>query len=55
VNEALAILALSALCAGWVLLQRWIGRHDPENPGIRRECDGGCAGCEDACPRERHG
>jgi len=54
-HEAIAILALSALCAGWVVLQRWIERHDPGNPGIRRDCDGGCAGCEKACRREHHG
>lgn len=39
-TDAVAILAVAALCAGWVLLQRWIARLDPELPGIKRSCSG---------------
>ncbi len=50
-NEMLAIVALAALCAGWVVLQRWIARHDPGNPGVARECDGTCGSCRGPCER----
>lgn len=40
--EFVAIAALAAGCAGWALLQRWIERRDPGNPGVVRDC-GGCA------------
>ena len=44
--DLIAIAALAAACAGWVVLQRWVARRDPGNPGVNRECDGGCGGCE---------
>jgi len=50
-----AVAALAAACAGWVLVQRWVARRDPDNPGIVRDC-GGCAqggACEDHCRARR--
>lgn len=51
--DAVAILAVAALCAGWVLFQRWIARLDPELPGIKRSCSGcavpGAGGCKGGC------
>jgi len=43
-GHLLAVLALALLCGGWVLLQSWIARHDPEAPTIESRC-GGCGGC----------
>ncbi len=40
-GHAIAILALGALCAVWVLLQNLVARHDPEQPGV----EGGCGNC----------
>lgn len=52
-HDAVAIAAVAALCAGWVLLQRWIAHMDPELPGIQRSCSGcrvpGAEGCRGAC------
>jgi hypothetical protein len=48
-TEVLGVLSLGLVCAGWVLLQRWIARRDPENPGLARSCDGTCATCEGRC------
>ena len=51
--DLLAVLALAALAGGWVLLQRWIARLDPELPGIKRSCSGcsvpGAGGCRGGC------
>jgi hypothetical protein len=47
--DLIAISALAAACAGWVVLQRWVARRDPGNPGVARECDGGCGGCDKSC------
>jgi hypothetical protein len=47
--DLIAIAALAAACAGWVVLQRWVERRDPGNPGVRRECAGGCASCDRGC------
>jgi hypothetical protein len=44
-SELAAVAALAAVCGLWVLLQRWIERSDPGNPGVKRECDGGCGSC----------
>jgi hypothetical protein len=50
-----AVLALAAACAVWGLVQLWVARRDPGNPGVARECDGGCLTCasrgDDDCPR----
>ncbi|MFO1051663.1 MAG: hypothetical protein U1F36_05580 [Planctomycetota bacterium] len=45
-NEVLAILGLGLGCAAWVIVQLWIGRRDPAQPGVERSCDGhgGCGG-----------
>jgi hypothetical protein len=37
----LAVLGLSALCGAWVVVQRWIAKHDPGQPGV----EGKCASC----------
>lgn len=51
--DALAVLALAALAAGWLLFQRWIARLDPQLPGIRRSCSGcpvpGSGACRQRC------
>lgn len=51
-DHLLAIAALGALCGAWVALQRWLGRLDPEAPGVE-----GCVGCsrhaEGKCERPR--
>ena len=39
----IAICGLSALCAGWVVLQRWIARVDPDLADSGH-CGGGCCG-----------
>jgi len=54
VRDLIAIGALSLLCSVWVLLQRWIERRDPGNPGVARECDGGCGRCTADCQRLHH-
>jgi len=44
-RHIIAIVALAALCGAWVLVQRWIGRRDPEI-GLRIERrKGGCGSC----------
>lgn len=53
--DLVAIAALSAVCALWVLVQRWASRVDPANPGVARECGGcrqghdGAPACQDRC------
>lgn len=54
--DLLTVLALAALAGGWVLLQRWLARLDPELPGIQRSCSGcpvpgvdGAGGCGGGC------
>ena len=42
----LAILGLGAACALWIVLQRWIARMDPEQPGV--EGSKGCGMCRAA-------
>jgi len=43
-----SVLALAALCAGWVLFQRWLARVDPD--GRRIEDTSGCSGaCSGRC------
>lgn len=44
--DLVAIAVLAVACAAWVVLQRWVARVDPGNPGVERECDGGCGSCE---------
>ncbi len=48
-QHLIAVLALSLLCAAWVLFQRWLTKADPE---ARRVEDGAtCHGtCKRACP-----
>jgi len=52
-HDALVILAVAALCAGWVLFQRWIAHLDPGLPGIKRSCSGcpvpGAKDCSGGC------
>jgi len=42
----IAILGLGALCAGWVIFQRWLGKldPDPDEDAPKSKC-GGCSGC----------
>ena len=51
--DALTVLAVAALAAGWVLFQRWIARVDPELPGLKRSCSGcpvpGSVACLEGC------
>jgi len=54
-TDLIAIVALAAACSGWIVLQRWVARRDPSNPGVRRECDGGCGACAPGADRTRPG
>ncbi len=38
---AVSVLGLGALCGAWVVVQRWVARHDPAQPGV----EGKCASC----------
>ena len=33
-HHVLAVLGLGLACGLWVLFQRWIAKHDPEQPGV---------------------
>jgi hypothetical protein len=35
---ALAVLGLGILCGAWVVVQRWVGKHDPGQPGVEGKC-----------------
>ena len=49
-HHVIAILALAALCAAWVLFQRWLRRLDPHG----RDLEAGCGSCGRHCEkRER--
>jgi len=37
-DKVIAVLALGALCASWVIVQRWIAKHDPGQPGVNGKC-----------------
>ncbi len=41
-KHLIAIFALAALCASWVLFQRWLKRTDPNGRGV--EDASGCSG-----------
>ncbi|MGB5833487.1 MAG: hypothetical protein WBG92_16030 [Thiohalocapsa sp.] len=43
----IAILALAALCSGWVLFQHWLKQADPDARGIED-----ASGCRGHCGRE---
>lgn len=45
-NYIISILALTGLCACWVLFQMWLRKHDPRKELFENRC-GGCAsgGC----------
>lgn len=51
-NHVLAVLGLGALCGAWVVVQRWVSRHDPGAPGVE-----GCSSCSasDSCSLHSHG
>lgn len=40
IGHLLAIVGLALLCGAWVIVQRWVARHDPEAPTVERRC--GC-------------
>ncbi|MFH1469047.1 MAG: hypothetical protein ABIO70_31965 [Pseudomonadota bacterium] len=54
-THLLAVLGLGLACGLWVILQRWVAKRDPGQPGVEGsvgcshgECeqpDGACAGC----------
>jgi hypothetical protein len=52
-HDLAAILALAIACAAWVAVQRFVGAHDPGNPGLDRSCDGSCSSCERSCDDRR--
>jgi len=33
-DHLLAVLGAAALCGAWVAVQRWVGRRDPDQPGV---------------------
>lgn len=37
-HYGLAILGLSLLCGAWVVVQRWVAKHDPGQPGVEGKC-----------------
>ena len=43
-NHLIAVLALAALCAAWVLFQSWLKRVDPGARGVEDAtgCSGNC-------------
>jgi hypothetical protein len=47
-----SILALGALCAAWVLIQRWLARVDPGGRSLE-DAAGCCGGCKRDCDKER--
>jgi len=47
--DFLGVVGLAALCGAWVLVQRFVARHDPEAPGV----EGGCGGGSCHGPRQR--
>jgi len=52
-----ASLGLAALCAGWVLFQRWLERVDPDGRRIQdsQDCGRGCSGKCDEMETSRQG
>jgi len=54
-SHLVAILGLGLLCAGWVLVQRWISKRDPETGGrVELGSKGGCGFCG-AAEKDRGG
>jgi len=47
-NHLIAVFALAALCAAWVLFQRWLKRVDPNARGVED-----ATGCSGNCRRGR--
>ena len=47
-TDLLAVLAFALLAGAWVAVQRWIARHDPDQPGV----EGSCHGCRGGCQRD---
>jgi len=55
-TDVVAVAGLSLLAGAWVLVQQWVGRHDPQQPGVEgsrcgRQCTGACEG-DGECERE---
>jgi len=53
-NYVIAILSTGALCAGWVLVQMWVIRKNPDVPGVEGGCWGGGCG-QTTCDAEGDG
>ena len=49
--HALGIMGLAVACGGWVLLQRWIRRRDPGQPGVEGRC--GSCGKTSSCEGDK--
>jgi hypothetical protein len=47
-NHLIAVFALAALCAAWVLFQLWLKRVDPDARGVED-----ATGCSGNCRRGR--
>ncbi len=45
-EHLLAVVGLALACGAWVLVQRWVGRRDPEAPTVESY------GCGSGCSRE---
>ncbi|HVS02565.1 MAG TPA: hypothetical protein VMT16_07330 [Thermoanaerobaculia bacterium] len=49
-GDLLAVAATGLLCAAWVLIQLWVGRRDPQAPGVEGQRCGRCDGsCRESC------
>ncbi|MEW6742975.1 MAG: hypothetical protein AB1486_09460 [Planctomycetota bacterium] len=52
-KHLLAIVALGVLCGAWFAVQRWVKKHDPEQPGVEGQTHcGGHGQCR--CQKEHH-
>lgn len=45
-THVLAVLGLGAACGLWIVVQRWIARQDPAQPGVEGSKGCGVKGCE---------
>lgn len=51
-TDLLAIVAVALLAGGWAGVQRWVARHDPEQPGVEGSCHGCRGGCSNGVCRK---
>ena len=55
-TDLVAVVGLALLAGAWVLVQQWVGRQDPQQPGVEgsrcgRHCTGACER-DGVCERE---